>query len=115
MDDDQCKAITYNKREHFCFLKSDAKLVVQNADAYGMIADELNDGVKFSSFVIGSGIDMPGNDYRRIRADFLTCYLECEIDSLCRAFSYVRKKRDCWMKDTVGQVSRKSGVDSGIK
>ncbi|SMH47964.1 PAN domain-containing protein [Mesorhizobium australicum] len=115
VDDSRCSAITYNKRERFCFLKDDAKLLVQNADAYAMVVDELSAEMKLSTFVIGSGKDIPGSDYRRLKTDFITCYLECEIDNLCRAFSYVRKKRECWLKNRVGPVSLKHGVDSGIK
>jgi len=114
-DDAQCNAVTYNKKERFCFLKNDAKILVQNTDAFAMVVDPRSSQVSFSTFTIGSGKDVPGGDYKRLRSDFIGCYLQCEVDNLCRAFSYVRKKRECWLKDRVGVVSSKAGVDSGIK
>lgn len=39
--DRSCQASTYNKRARFCFLKSDAKLLVKNTDASASVAEEL--------------------------------------------------------------------------
>ncbi|RWP69259.1 MAG: hypothetical protein EOR09_29655 [Mesorhizobium sp.] len=96
-------------------MKDDAKILVKNSDAFAMVVDPLSSLVKFSSFIIGSGKDMPGGDYRRLKTNFLGCYLECEVNNICRAFSYVRKKRECWLKHSIGPVSVKPGVDSGMK
>lgn len=114
-DDQRCRASTYNKRERFCFMKSDAKLLVRNDDAFAIVSDELSSDVVISSFVIGAGRDMAGGDYRRFQSDFNGCYLKCETDRQCRAFSFVRKTRTCWLKNVVGQVRAKTGVDTGIK
>ncbi|RWI07381.1 MAG: hypothetical protein E5X53_29335 [Mesorhizobium sp.] len=70
----------------------------------------------FSTFVIRSGRDMAGGDYSRVRnANFIACYAACEVEAQCRAFAYVRKKKECWLKDRIGYVSRKNGVDLGLK
>lgn len=114
-EDGHCNAVTYNKRERFCFLKDNAKILVKNSDAFAMVVGPLSSQVKFSSFIIGSGKDMPGSDYRSLKTNFIGCYLECEVNSICRAFSYVRKKRECWLKHSIGPVSVKPGVDSGMK
>ncbi|WP_181178738.1 hypothetical protein [Mesorhizobium sp. B2-1-8] len=37
------------------------------------------------------------------------------MESQCRAFAYVRKKNECWLKNRIGYVSTKSGVDLGLK
>ena len=111
-----CRATTYNKKERFCFLKNDAKLLVANADASAYVADELSDDVFISTFVITSGRDAAGGDYRRLRnGSFIGCYLECETDSLCRAFAFVRRTNECWLKNRVGRVTAKDGVELGIR
>lgn len=111
-----CKATTYNRKAHFCFLKSDAKILVRNVDAVASVQSNLTGSLIFSTFVIRSGRDMAGGDYSRIRnTNFIACYAACETDYQCRAFSYVRKKNECWLKDRIGYVSTKNGVDLGLK
>ena len=111
-----CRATTYNKKERFCFLKNDAKLLVTNSDASAYVAEELTADVIISTFVIAAGRDMAGGDYKKIRqSKFIGCYLECEMDSQCRAFAFVRRKSECWLKNRVGGVTTKSGVDLGVR
>ncbi|OQM76450.1 hypothetical protein BFN67_13770 [Pseudaminobacter manganicus] len=111
-----CKATTYNRKAHFCFLKSDAKILVRNVDAVASVQSNLTGSLIFSTFVIRSGRDMAGGDYSRIRnTNFIACYAACEVDYQCRAFAYVRKKNECWLKNQIGYVSTKSGVDLGLK
>lgn len=114
--DRTCSAATYNKRERFCFLKKDAALVVGNADAVAYIDEAITDRIFVSTFVMAAGRDMAGGDYRAVRnTDFIKCYLECEADRQCRAFAYVRKQKQCWLKNRLGNVTRKSGVDLGLR
>jgi hypothetical protein len=111
-----CRATTYNKKERFCFLKNDAKLLVTNTDASAYVAQELTADVMISTFVIAAGKDMAGGDYKRLRqSNFISCYLECEVDTQCRAFSFVRRKSECWLKNRVGGVTSKTGVDLGVR
>lgn len=115
-DDLSCKATTYNRKAHFCFLKSDAKILVRNVDAVASVQSNLTGSLIFSTFVMRSGRDMAGGDYSRIRnTNFIACYAACETDYQCRAFAYVRKKNECWLKDRIGYVSAKNGVDLGLK
>lgn len=115
-DDPSCKATTYNRKAHFCFLKNNAKILVRNVDAVASIQSDIADGVVVSTFVIRSGRDMADGDYRRLRnTNFISCYAACEVDYQCRAFAYVRKKSECWLKNQIGYVSIKNGVDLGLK
>lgn len=115
-DDLTCKATTYNKKASFCFLKSDAKILVRNVDAVASIESNIAGSVIFSTFVIRSGRDMAGGDYSRLRnTNFISCYAACEVDYQCRAFAYVRKKSECWLKNQTGHIGIKSGVDLGLK
>ncbi|MET2830826.1 trypsin-like peptidase domain-containing protein [Mesorhizobium shangrilense] len=114
--DSSCRATTYNKKEHFCFLKNDAKLLVRNYDADANVASDLLGSTVVSTFTIASGRDMAGGDYLRLRSSsFIGCYLECEKDWKCKAFAYTRKKNDCWLKDQTGRLSVKAGVDLGVR
>jgi serine protease Do len=114
--DPACQAITYNKKQRFCFLKSDAKLLVRNRDAFANVAEALSSSVLISTFSISSGRDMAGGDYKRLSGStFVGCYLACESDNMCRAFAYVRKQKACWLKNLLGPLSAKAGVDLGVK
>jgi serine protease Do len=114
--DMSCRAITYNKKQRFCFLKSDAKLLVRNNDAFANVVEELSSSVLISTFAVASGKDMAGGEYKRIaNTNFVSCYLACESDYVCRAFAYVRKQRACWLKNVLGPFSSKAGVDLGVK
>lgn len=114
--DTLCKATTYNKAAHVCFLKSSAALIVRNGDAAATVAGELASSVSISTFTIGAGHDMAGGDYAQIRhSNFIGCYLACEQDTQCIAFAFVRKQKTCWLKGTLGSVSVKAGVDLGIR
>lgn len=116
VEDKSCNAATYNKKERFCFLKNDAALIVGNADAVTYIEEKITSRVIISTFVMASGRDMVGGDYRAVRnTNFIGCYLECEADRQCRAFAYVRKQKQCWLKNRLGNVTRKSGVDLGLR
>lgn len=114
--DPACRATTYNKKQRFCFLKNDAKLLVRNYDADANVATELAASVVVSTFTVTSGRDMAGGDYLRLRqSSFIGCYLECEKDWRCRAFAFARKKNECWLKNRTGPVSVKAGVDLGAR
>jgi serine protease Do len=114
--DNSCKALTYNKPERFCFLKTGAVLLVANRDAATAVAGELAPSVVVSTFTIAAGRDMAGGDYLRLRnSNFVACYVACEQDSQCRAFAFVRKQKTCWLKNSIGLLSAKAGVDLGIR
>lgn len=114
--DRYCKATTYNKKARYCFLKTGAALIVRNYDASASIAGELSSQVMMSTFTIVSGRDSVGGDYARMRnTTFVACYAACEQDSQCKAFSYVRRKKQCWLKSALGQTLREPGVELGVR
>ncbi|EKF42632.1 hypothetical protein NA8A_08194 [Nitratireductor indicus C115] len=116
IEDPACKAVTYNRAVRFCFLKDDAALLVRNKDALASIAGTKSRDVYTSTISVHSGFDISGRDYRRARGQtFIGCFAECLRDDMCRAFSYVRKTNDCWLKNSVGAITKKAGVDLGIK
>ncbi|WP_367834146.1 PAN domain-containing protein [Wenxinia marina] len=49
------------------------------------------------------------------RSRLTRCYLACEIDRRCRAFAFVRAGGACWLKDRVGQIVDRPGVELGVR
>lgn len=115
-NDRRCAAFTYNTRYAHCFLKDDSALTVLNEDATSGIRPwRLNDLIQ-TRFRVFANRDSVGGDYLRIRqSDFIPCFLECASDDRCRGFAYVRRTRDCWLKDRVGYLQRMDGVEFGMK
>jgi len=112
----QCKAITYNAKHNVCFLKDNVVALIRNADAIASYSSSKASEVIVSDFTSYSGIDVPGGDYRRIRdTNYLACFTACVGDKACRAFSYVPKKAECWLKDRLGTPKAAKGVELGLK
>ncbi|MBB4235465.1 trypsin-like peptidase domain-containing protein [Rhizobium esperanzae] len=114
--DSQCKAITYNTKHSVCFLKDNVVVLIRNSDAVAAYASSKAADVIVSDFTSYSGIDLPGGDYKRLRgSNYLQCFMACIGDNACKAFSYVPKKSECWLKGTIGRPKATKGVELGIK
>nr|WP_232365631.1 trypsin-like peptidase domain-containing protein [Ciceribacter naphthalenivorans] len=114
--DGQCKAVTYNAKHRFCFLKNDVVVLIRNADAIVAYSASKAADVIMSDFTSYSGMDLPGGDYKRIRqTNYLECFVACVGDNACRAFAYVSKKKECWLKNALGRPRATKGVDLGVK
>ncbi|ARO31010.1 peptidase PDZ domain-containing protein [Rhizobium sp. NXC14] len=114
--DSQCKAITYNTKHGVCFLKDNVVALIRNADAVAAYASSKSADVIVSDFTSYSGMDLPGGDYKRLRgSNYLQCFTACISDNACKAFSYVPKKSECWLKNTIGRPKATKGVELGVK
>lgn len=114
--DGQCKAITYNAKHRVCFLKDNVVALIRNSDAMAAYSSSKAADVIMSDFTSYSGMDLPGGDYKRIRqTNYLECFVSCIGDKACRAFAYVSKKKECWLKDTLGRPAITKGVELGVK
>ncbi|PDT46658.1 serine protease [Sinorhizobium fredii] len=114
--DGRCKAITYNAKHRFCFLKNDVVALIRNGDAIAAYSSSKAPDVIVSDFTSFSGVDIPGGDYKRIRqTNYLECFVSCIGDKECRAFAYVSKKKECWLKDALGQPKAAKGIELGVK
>lgn len=52
-----------------------------------------------SHFLLQEHTDLPGYDVSNVQAySTHQCCVLCEIDDNCRAFSYIRRQMQCWMK-----------------
>ena len=114
--DGRCKAITYNTKHRVCFLKDDVVALIRNNDAAAAYVSSKAVGVTVSDFTSYSGMDIPGGDYKRIRqTNYLQCFVSCIQDNACKAFAYVSKKRECWLKDVLGRPQVTKGIELGLK
>ena len=114
--DPGCAAYTYNTRHRLCLLKSGASYLAAHPDALSAYRREIAQQVRRTSIAVFPNRDAPGGDYaRRQRTNYVTCFLDCAADPMCRAFAYVRATRTCWLKDRPGQAVPARGVELGIK
>lgn len=114
--DSQCKAITYNTKHSVCFLKDNVVALIRNSDAVAAYASAKASDVIVSDFTSYSGVDLPGGDYKRLRgSNYIQCFTACIGDKACKAFSYLPKNSECWLKDTIGRPKATKGVELGIK
>lgn len=115
-NDSQCMAFTYNTHYNVCFLKGDVVALIRNGDATSGYSSQKSSQVFYSNFTVFRDVDLPGGDYRKIaRTDYLQCFMACLKDDVCRAFAYVRRKNECWLKKSLGDSRAIAGVELGIK
>lgn len=127
----QCKAFTFNsnpkiKRGPNCFLKSSAGRADGNSVAFsgrflsGAEADPsaVTLGTIDPTTALYEDIDLPGGDLSR-RPDQaktpLDCRLACIDDKRCVAFTYIKPKKECWLKGAIGTPLVGKGMVSGLK
>ena len=102
VSDRRCQAFTYNTRHGVCFLKSDGKRVFKNPNALAGYRIYLESKLRRSAITIAERTDYPGNDYRELKeVGFGECSDSCEEDDRCRAFTYLAKRKSCWLKTAI--------------
>jgi len=114
-----CRALTFNKRARVCFLKSGVGRRSKHKDAVSASLSGA-ETVTTETFALAPDLlentDYLGGDYDDIRSISLAgCRTACEEDGRCAGFSYVRKKKWCWLKETLGEPRRAKGIVSGAK
>lgn len=111
-----CQAVTYTVANRWCFLKERAELLIRNNAARAAYRASSVGQLRYSTLEVIAKSDILGNDIARIKGvDFLGCLTACENETHCRAFSYVRKKKDCWLKAANGPLVPNAKVDSGVR
>jgi hypothetical protein len=109
-------AFTYNLHHNYCFLKSDVVALIRNGDATSAYSSLKSSKIVFSNFTVYRDMDFPGGDYLRMKqSNYTQCLLACIQDNVCRAFAFVPHKKECWLKNRLGQVKTVAGVELGVK
>ncbi len=115
-NDGRCQALTYHKRLHACMLKYDVVALIRNKDAAASFISSKRNSVKITDFMAMSNVDITGGDYSYIeQTDYFTCFIGCVSDQRCIAFSFIPKRKQCWLKDRMGTPRAKKGVELGVK
>jgi hypothetical protein len=111
-----CRAYTFNKRNSACFLKTNAEVMYRNQRALSGYQAALDNSLKQSPFIIEESTDHAGGDFQELqKATFADCLQACEGHPGCMAFSYVGRRKQCWLKSQAGPSITKKGVTSGVK
>lgn len=130
--DGQCKAFTFNanpkiKRGPNCFLKSNTGRADGNSVAFSgrflSAAEEdpssLTLGTIDPQSALYDDIDLPGGDLsrrpERSAQTPLDCRLACIDEKRCLAFTYIKPKKECWLKGAIGTPMVGKGMVSGLK
>ena len=114
--DRRCNAFTYNTRHGVCFMKSDGERVFRNPNAFSGYRIYLESKLRRSKITIAERTDYPGNDYREIKeVGFGECSDSCEEDDRCRAFTYLAKRKSCWLKKAISEPVESRITISGRK
>ncbi len=128
----ECKAFTFNSNPKVskgpnCFLKSSAGRADGNSVAFsgrflsGAEADPpaMTLGTIDPQSALYDDVDLPGGDLSRRPEQAaktpLDCRLACIDDKRCVAFTYVKPKKECWLKGAVGTPRFAKGMVSGLK
>ena len=128
----ECKAFTFNsnpkiKRGPNCFLKSSAGRADGNSVAFsgrflsGAEADPsaLTLGTIDPQNAIFEDVDLAGGDLsrrpERTAQTPLNCRLACIDEKRCVAFTYIKPKKECWLKGAIGTPMPGKGMVSGLK
>lgn len=112
----ECKAVTFNSKSDTCFMKSSADISVYYAPATSAFSAELEGKIKKSALRILQRTDVQGGDYAHLdNIGMEGCLRRCDADEACKAFTFIAKKNQCWLKSVTGPTLQKSGVVSGVK
>ncbi|WP_295733151.1 trypsin-like peptidase domain-containing protein [uncultured Bartonella sp.] len=115
-NDGRCQALTYHKRLHACMLKYDVVALIRNKDAAAAFISSKRASVKITDFMALSNMDITGGDYTYIEnTDYFSCFIGCIGDQRCIAFSFIPRRKQCWLKDHMGTPRAKKGVELGVK
>ncbi len=128
----QCKAFTFNTNSKIrkgpnCFLKASAGRADGNSVAFSgrFLSGAEPDPPAFTLGTIDpqsalfNDVDLPGGDLSkyplRSARTPLDCRLACVDEAHCLAFTYIKAKKECWLKGTIGKPMLGKNMVSGLK
>ncbi|KQT01742.1 hypothetical protein ASG42_26900 [Rhizobium sp. Leaf391] len=127
-----CKAFTFNTNSKIvkgpnCFLKSSEGRADGNAVAISgrFLSSVEPDPQDFSISTIDptaslfKDVDLPGGDLSsrpaQIGSNAQQCRLTCIDEGRCVAFTYIKRKKECWLKGAIGTPKFGAGMVTGVK
>lgn len=116
--EDRCQAYTFIRSSRECFLKDRVNNPQRNGGAVtGYKTDRpFPDGDGGRGLTEEAGQDRRGSDYDSFRVrDLSDCQRECRQDDRCRAYTFIRSSRECFLKDRVNSAQRNGDAVTGYK
>lgn len=124
-EDQQCVAFTYDRRNRWCFLKSQVTGLDSNPKAVSAVLAALSqpgnrqheqrESQAERSFQTYDNQDVPGGDYRTIKkVGFGDCRSACAGDTSCVAFTFNRQHRWCFLKSSASGLKADGQATSGV-
>ncbi len=124
-DDQNCVAYTYDKRNAWCFLKSQITGLDANEKAISGVVASANapsapsvrgESQPERSFRTYDDFAVPGGDYGSPlkNVDFGDCRNACAGDTSCVAFTFNRKHRWCFLKSSASGLKADGQATSGV-
>jgi hypothetical protein len=111
-----CAAFTFNTARSACYLKASAEIAVTHPAAISGFRDRPSKRIRRVDMTIQEATDYPGNDIDRRKAtSFEACLLTCGKTRTCKAFTYVVRRHECWLKNGIGSAEPHDGLVSGVK
>ena len=112
----ECLAYTFNKGTVRCYLKGGGGTVVGNAKTDTGFRPTIAQRLRRSEITVVERTDMPGNDIRDISGiTFDGCISACEAEQECKAFTYARRAKQCWLKSVAGKGVPSKFTTSGFR
>jgi len=113
---DDCAAFTFNTARSACFLKAGAEIAISHPATISGLRGGLGKSIRRTRMTIQEATDYPGNDIDRQEATtFEACLISCSETRTCKAFTYVVRRHECWLKNGTGSAERRDGLVSGVK
>jgi hypothetical protein len=112
--DQQCLALTYDKKNAVCFLKSDASVLIANPGAAMASRRSMEGKLQPSSLQLSSNTVAVGNPYDSAVATYVDCVMSCATDKRCVGLNFDANKL-CTLLEQVSSSSPFKGVTSGRK
>ena len=113
---DDCAAFTFNHKHSACFLKASAELAVGYPWAVSGYRARWETRIRRIAMTIRDATDYPGNDIDRLkRTNLKACLLACSKTAACKAFTFIARNGECWLKNNIGSAEPNDGLVSGTK
>lgn len=122
LKEDRCKAFTFNRKSRTCWLKSTVSEKKSHASYISGV--KLTDSSKTFNepqpirYIIKTmrKVDLPGGDYWHFEASKAAkCAEMCLRESRCKAYTFNRKIRTCWLKTSQPAKRSHESYVSGVK
>jgi hypothetical protein len=119
--DDRCRAYVFLSRFGNCYLKSGVSSPQPKPDAVSGYKRGVPPGPEPGpgpgpTLTREPGWDHRGGDYRTLgAANVEACRDACAIERRCRAYTFLRSSRNCYLKDRVYDPQRNVDAVTGVK